>query len=157
MSVVNHLYTVDPKTQWYSVDVKKVQPEQVDNVAGKCLYDARMERLKSAGLMVLTGGAALGDKLIVFGFALIAFQVASLFAPFISFPLMILPSFYEMGVSIVEIGLGLGIFGLFMGYTDRLASKEPGHANKFYADALGHWDYANHLYKQQEVVLAKKV
>jgi len=155
MSVKNDCYMVGPQPQWYSVDLDKVTDKEKNKVASKCLSDARFERLKAASFIVLTGAAALGNRLVELTAALGALILASYFAPVLAFPVAFSETLYEMVETAVVLSMGLGLFGLFLGYTNSLSSDTPSYAAGFYADAQEHWDYATHLYEQQQLVLNK--
>lgn len=136
---------------WAQVDLTQIQsPEDAEN---DCVNTARMERLKSAGLMILSGTAALGDKVFMpLAVALVAFEVAELVAGIVLFPLAIIYPLYELVSSLAGICLGLAAFGAYMGYRDAAVPNIKNYADEFFNSAQEHWSCSNHWYGQADRV-----
>lgn len=142
---------VNNNFNWHQIDLTQIQsPEDAEN---DCINDARMERLKSAGLMILSGTAALGDKVFMpLAVALVAFEIASLVAGIVLFPLAIIFPLYDLVSSLAGIGLGLAAFGAYIGYRDAAVPNIKNYANEFFKSAQDHWNCSNHWYSQADRV-----
>lgn len=134
-------------------NLNAIPQDQADAVENYCLNSARLERLKSAGLMILSGTAALGDKVLMpLAVALIAFQVAELVVGIVFIPLAIIYPVYELVTDLTAIGLGLGMFGAYMGYRNGTDVKLKEYSDEFFKSSRTHWDHSDHWYAQAKAV-----
>ncbi len=135
------------------LDLTIVPREKSRDVEESCVNLARMERLKAAGFMILSGTAALGDKVLMpLAVAIVAFEVADLAAGILLLPLIIIYPLYSLTSSLVGICGGLAAFGLYMGYRDLIAPNVKNYSDEFFKKALTHWKDSNDWYTQAERV-----
>ncbi len=138
----NNLYTVDPQTQFYSVNLDQVTDQQVAKEAiAQVSYDARIEVLKSIAHYLIAGAVTL----LVATAAIVAFKVAAFVVGIFTFPLAVVPPLYALATTLA----GLTVGSLF-GYV--IFKK---YATQFIDQGKLHWNHAQHLYAQKDAVNAR--
>lgn len=131
------------------LDLQLIPREKSRDVEESCINLARLERLKAAGFMILSGTAALGDKVLMpLAVAIVAFEVADLAAGILFLPLIIIYPLYSLTSSLIGICAGLAAFGLYMGYRDSVVPNVKNYSDEFFKKAVAHWNGANDWYTQ---------
>lgn len=135
------------------IDVANLStPELRKAAVDQCNFDGHMERLKSAGLMILTGTVAMGEKVIIpLAVAIVAFQVASIAASILFCPLFLLPGLYDLTASLAGLALGFAAFGAYVGFANG-SDKTKNYMEELFNRSVAHWNYSNHLYDQAILV-----
>lgn len=134
-------------------DLNTIPQDRAEEVESHCLNQGRLERLKSAGLMILSGTAAIGDKVLMpLAVALIAFQISQLVVGLVFIPLAIIYPVYELVTDLAAICLGLGVFGAYMGYRNGTDVKLKEYSDTFFKSSKTHWDHSDHWYAQAKAV-----
>ncbi|MBS0629568.1 MAG: hypothetical protein JSS30_05010 [Verrucomicrobia bacterium] len=137
--IKNNLYTIDPQTQFYSVNIDNVTDQQTGNqVIKQVSYDARIEVLKSIAHYLIAGAVTLAIAAIT----IVAFKVSAVFIGIFTFPLAVIPPLYSLATS-----FGGLIVGGVVGYV--IFKK---YATGFIDQAKLHWNHAQHLYAQRDQV-----
>jgi len=138
----NKFYTVDPKTQFYSVNLDTVKNEMdAQEVIDQLSHDARIEVLKSIAHYII----ASATTILVTAAAVIAFKLSAIAIGVFTFPLAIIPPLYYL---VTGVG-GLAV-GALVGY---YIYKQ--FAAKFIDQGKLHWNHSQHLYNQRAAVLDK--
>lgn len=141
---VNKFYTIDPKTQFYSVNLDTVTNEKdATEVISQLSHDARIEVLKSIAQYAIAAAATI----LVTAAAVIAFKISAVAIGIFTFPLAIIPPVYYMVT-----GLGSLAVGALVGY---YVYRQ--FAAQFIAQGKLHWNHSQHLFTQRDAVLAKQV
>lgn len=140
---VNKFYSVDPTTQFYSVNLEVIDNnDDAEQVKAQVTYDARIEVLKAIAHYIIAAGATL----LVSAVAIIAFKVSGFVIGIFTFPLAVVPPVYYMTITLGALAVG----GL-VGYA--VYNK---YAKGFMEQGKLHWNHAMHLYNQKEAVQAKQ-
>lgn len=137
--IANNLYTVDPATQFYSVDLSKVTTAEIrKEAAAQVTYDARVEVLKAAALYAI----AIGATLAVATVTVVAFKIGAFVIGLFTFPLAVIPPLYSLATSLGGIAIGGGVgYAMFQKYVSH-----------FIEEANQHWNHAQHLYGQKSTL-----
>lgn len=139
---VNKFYTIEPKTQFYSVNLDNINNEKdAKEVIGQLSHDARIEALKSIAHYII----ASATTILVTAAAVIAFKLSTIAIGIFTFPLAIIPPVYYLVTS-----LGGVAVGALVGY---YVYKQ--FAAKFIDQGKLHWNHSQHLFNQKAAVLAK--
>jgi len=126
------------------LDLQQIPREHIRGVEESCVNLARMDRLKAAGFMILSGTAAIGDKVLMpMAVAIIAFEIAEIAASILFLPLIIIYPLYSLTTSLVAIGGGLAAFGLYIGHRDLLVPNVKNYSDEFFKKALTSWNSAS--------------
>ncbi|MBS0630122.1 MAG: hypothetical protein JSS30_07880 [Verrucomicrobia bacterium] len=138
------------------LDLEQIPQELSREVEESCINLARMDRLKAAGLLILSGTAAIGDKLLMpLAVVIVAFQVADLAASIFLLPLAIIYPLYNLTSSLAGICAGLASFGLYMGYRDTVAANVKNYSDEFFAMAKASWESSKHWYNEADRVATR--